>query len=188
MTLLKAIATTALTSFATFSFASGSYATPTQTVPVEGSHEAHLLLVQTILRHGTSISINPAFCGSPKGKGVMGVYSSRKKLMIICQDQGTPGGPQVAWTPNDLDTLRHEAQHMIQDCRLGTRHDGLLAPVYRSPIGLANATLTPNRIRHINQAYSHFPRFIILLEYEAFSVAQMNVPREQSQDMDAYCM
>ena len=32
----------------------------------------------------------------------------------------------VQWTENDLDTLRHEAMHVLQDCSAGRVGDGLL--------------------------------------------------------------
>ena len=48
-----------------------------------------------------------------------GVYLQNVGMLVVCQDNSYPGGPLVDWTENDLDTLRHEAHHVVQDCSIG---------------------------------------------------------------------
>ena len=41
-------------------------------------------------------------------------------LMVICQENRIPGVREMtSWTEEDLDTLRHESHHLVQDCRGG---------------------------------------------------------------------
>ena len=67
--------------------------------------------------------------------------------------------------------------------------DSRLHPVYRDPIGLAYSILGGERMKGINSLYRQngADNETILLEWEAFSVAQMNVPLEQSQDIARFC-
>jgi len=184
MTIFKSIAATALTGLAAFGFASASLAT---TTIVEGSPEAHELLVQEIRSNGVKIVINDPFCGEEEG--LMGFYSGRERKLVVCQDNGVPGGPSVTWTANDLDTLRHEAQHMIQDCKVGTNHDHQLSPIYHSPSAFAQEVLGPEGVHRITSTYREkgASDLILLLEYEAFAVAAKNIPGDQARDMSIVC-
>ena len=187
MTFFKTIAATALTGLAALGFASASFATPTVREVKEGSSDAHALLVSAIKRNGVSFYVNHAYCG--KEKDLMGFYAGKHRVLVVCQDNGVAGGPVVEWTANDLDTLRHEAQHMIQDCIVGTNHDHELAPVYKSPTVLAQDVLGSDAIARITEVYREkgVTDLVLLLEYEAFAVAAMNVPAEQAQDVATYC-
>ena len=181
------LATTALTGLAALGFASASYATPTSTVPQEGSLDAHAVLVQAIERQGVDFIVNHDFC--QQNPGVMGFYSSRARVLVVCNDNYTAENKTPDWTANDLDTLRHEAQHMIQDCMIGSLQDDRLGPVYKDPIGLAYGILGGERMQGINTLYrgNGADTHTVVLEWEAFSVAEMNVPLEQSQDIARYC-
>ena len=119
----------------------------------------------------------------------MGFYSGSHDLLVVCQYNYVPGGGQVDWTANDLDTLRHEAQHLIQDCMVGENTDHVLANVYRYPVQLGLSILGVKRINEITVTYrrSGADDETLRLEYEAFAVAQMNVPLEQTQDIAEYC-
>ena len=186
MTALKTIAATALTGLAALGFASASLATTPQGI-VEGSAEAHELLVNEIRHNGVNIVINDPFCG--KEEGLNGFYSGKDRKLVVCQDNGEPGGPVVAWTANDLDTLRHEAQHFIQDCRVGTNDDHALSPVYHSPTALAQRVLGPEVVQQITATYRgrRASDLVLLLEYEAFAVAARNIPGDQANDMKQLC-
>ncbi len=184
MTVLKAITITALAGLATFGFASASFATTPSEI-VEGSAEAHEALVNEIRRYDVSIEVNPKDCP----KKVSGFYAGAQRRLVICQDNGVAGGPAVAWTANDLDTLRHEAQHFIQDCRVGGNHDHSLIPVYRSPTKLAQETLGFEGVQEITTTYraQGADDLTLLLEYEAFAVAARNIPLDQASDMRVVC-
>ena len=185
MTFLKTIAASVLTGLVAFgASASASYATPTTGNVREGSSDAHLMLVQGLQRNGLQLVVNHESCN-----GLSGFYSSWRKLLVVCQDNGVAGGPMVEWTANDMDTLRHEAQHFIQDCVVGGNHDNQLSSVYRSPAELGLEVLGTDRIQRITESYraqgADDPT--LLLEYEAFAVARMNVPLDQVRDMKLYC-
>lgn len=187
MTLFSKLATSALTGLAALGFASASYATPTRTTPAEGSLGAHVALVEAIERQGVDFIVNHEFC--QENPGVMGFYSSKARVLVVCNDRYTAENTDPEWTANDLDTLRHEAQHLIQDCMIGGLADSQLHPVYKDPIGLAYGVLGADRMQGINSLYrgNGADNETILLEWEAFSVAEMNVPLEQSQDIAHFC-
>ena len=187
MTFFTKLATSALTGLAALGFASASFATPTRTVPQEGSLDAHAVLVEAIEAQGVEFIVNHEFC--QENPNVMGFYSSHHRVLVVCNDRYTEENQSPEWTANDLDTLRHEAQHMIQDCMMGGLADSTLHPVYRDPIGLAYGILGGERMQGINSLYrsNGADNETILLEWEAFSVAEMNVPLEQSQDIARYC-
>jgi len=188
MNAFKTIIASALTGLAAIGVASASLATPTVRGNVkEGSIEAHVLLVEAIRRNGVKVTINDEYCFH--NESVMGFYSGKRRILVVCQDNAGANGQVVDWTANDLDTLRHEAQHMIQDCRVGTNHDHELAPVYNSPTALAQTELGPERVARITEAYRKrgATDLVLLLEYEAFAVAAMNVPAEQVGDIQTYC-
>jgi len=187
MVRISPIIAAALIGFAALGFASASIATPEVTEIKEGSSAAHSLLIDAIKDNGVNFYVNHSYCG--KDEGLMGFYAGKNRVLVVCQDNGVPGGPVVEWTANDLDTLRHEAQHMIQDCIVGTNHDHELAPVYKSPAGLAQRVIGAEAIARITEIYREkgASDLVLLLEYEAFAVAAMNVPAEQTQDVAKYC-
>ena len=181
----KIAVATALTGLAAIGFASASF-TSTPAEVTKGSGEGHITLVEALLSEGVNVQINPKKCGKIK---VSGYYHGPSRALAICQDNGTPGGPAVAWTDNDLDTLRHEAQHFIQDCLAGSNFDQVMVPVYRSPTRLAQATLGEESVASITQSYLAIGAddLTLLLEYEAFAVAAMNNPLDQVQDIIRAC-
>lgn len=84
----------------------------------------HVDLFKALQEVGVTIKLNhPARCASGDTDGG---YASELAFMVICQDNAVAGGEQVRWTENDLDTLRHEAHHVVQDCNEGTLSDGEL--------------------------------------------------------------
>ena len=182
------LATTALTGLAALGFASASFASPTNTIPREGSIDAHVALVRAIERAGVSIEINHPFC--QEREGLNGFYSGKDRLLVVCNDDYSATNTDPVWTLNDFDTLRHEAQHFIQDCMVGTNHDHHLNNVYKNPLGFSTHVLGQLRIDRITQIYREngASNHILNLEYEAFAVAELNVPLEQSQDIQNYCL
>ena len=110
------------------------------------------------------------------------VSTTHGPLMAICQDNALTG-EEVAWTPNDLDTLRHESVHFIQDCldgsadmELNPLFDGLrtltLDSGYREVIAeLVCVALRLDWIYRQNGADAK----TIRLEHEAFLLARHRV-------------
>ena len=163
-------------------------AATTAVVPIEAQAstlEDHVSLARAIESTGITLKINPVECGTKDGK-VYGWYWAAKQEMVVCQEHGRPGGPIVKWTEEDLDTLRHEAQHLIQDCMDGEL-DGRLQSVYKYPIVLGLDVIGPDGVASVSRVYHDAGSNVIIMEIEAFAVAAMNDPLEQVQDIGKYC-
>ena len=143
----------------------------------------HIRLAQAVQSTGTQVKINPKECGATEA---FGWYWARKSELVICQENGTPGGPEVRWTAEDLDTLRHEAHHLVQDC-MDRSLDGALDSVYQNPIRLGKETLGERGMVAVAEAYSESGDHIIVMEIEAFSVAAINDPSTQVNDIASFC-
>ena len=102
--------------------------------------------------------------------------------MVICQENHGPNTveSQVVWTEEDYDTLRHEAQHLIQDCKDGAL-DHELQNMMSDPRGFATAVIGQHSVDRITMMYTEqgATPSVLDLEYEAFSVAALNVPLVQ---------
>ena len=162
MSLLTKVTATAL---ALISFTAPAFA--------DNSFAAHEALVQTIRDTGVEVYLNtpPQVCGD----NIDGAYISGVDALVICQDNGTVGGPQVAWTDNDLDTLRHEAQHLVQDCVAFRQGDmtlvlcWVMTPTLSSSLSISSV----RKMEWIAQVYRQrgADQDTIILEFEAFAVA-----------------
>ena len=174
MTNFKALALAALAAVTTI--------VPTA-VEARNVDDGHIRLAQAVRTTGITVKVNPAECWE---KDAYGWYWAAKKEMVICQERRAKFGVETFWTEEDLDTLRHEAQHLIQDCRDG-QLDGDLDAVYTKPLALAQNVLGRDRIMSILESYSEASDHIKVMELEAFSVAAMNDPMDQVGDIKNYC-
>ena len=147
------------------------------------SYANHVVLGQTVRSTGITFKINPAECWE---KNAMGWYWAYHNEMVICQEGKRQAGVEVQWSEEDLDTLRHEAQHLIQDCMDGSRQ-GALTSVYKDVPALVKNTLSTKAIQSIINAYSDSSDHIIMMELEAFAVAAINDPMEQANDIKKFC-
>ena len=149
---------------------------------------AHNQLIDAVRSTGIQFIVNGSKCETDGG-GFAGYYWAAKNEMVICQDNrnGSRHQHEVRWTANDLDTLRHEAQHLVQDCMAGHYRDGRLGAVYQDPISLAKQVLGYSNIRSILEAYSDESQHTQVMELEAFSVAALNDPLEQVRDIKKFC-
>ena len=145
---------------------------------------AHFELGTAIASTGVDLKINPTECFEKDG--VMGWYWARYNELVVCQENAYRPNTEVRWTAEDFDTLRHEAQHLIQDCVDGSRQ-GSLDSVYQEPIRLGKEVLGVGGMQGIARAYAGKSDHIIVMEIEAFAVAQLNQPREQAADIKTYC-
>ena len=130
---------------------------------------------------GVSVHVNdPEVCNEKWGGGF---YVSNpltgQAIMLICQNYGEGAGldNQVTWTPNDYDTLRHEAHHVIQDCIGGELADRDLDPLFEDPDRhrqFVLSSLSPDKIEWIIKNYGEMGANAetIILELEAFAVAE----------------
>ena len=174
MTNFKALTLAAVTTAATFA-APGAKALNVD--------NGHIRLARAVASTGIEVKINPIECNL---KSALGWYWAAQNEMVICQERAKGGQPETYWTEEDFDTLRHEAQHLIQDCMDGEL-DGSLGAVYQEPINLGKRVLGTEGIARILSAYSEASDHIKVMEIEAFSVAAMNDPEEQVRDIAKFC-
>ena len=94
----------------------------------QNSFEDHNELWKAIQSVGVVTLINhPIHC---KDRTFAGIYYDNA-MLVICQDnREANNGVQVEWTDNDLDTLRHEAHHIVQDCAIGTVGDTIMGRMF----------------------------------------------------------
>ena len=145
--------------------------------------QGHMRLAQAAARTGVQIKINPTACFEGD---TYGWYWAAKNELVICQERRARANVETYWTEEDFDTLRHEVQHLVQDCRDG-RRNGSLDAVYNEPIALAHKVLGRNGVQNVLETYSDASNHIKVMELEAFSVAAMNDPAEQVRDIQTYC-
>ena len=151
-------------------------ATSTGAIATPSYFQDHVDLLETVMDVGVKVYVNSSHCDDsmfygyyePMGKGTL----------VICQENRIPGVREMtSWTEEDLDTLRHEAQHLVQDCRGGSgRGDNVLVPVFRDEkgvIGFAQPILGYDGLERIANLYGNWgaPWSVIVLEFEAFAVA-----------------
>ena len=97
-------------------------------------------------------------------------------IVVICQDNAKFHNEEVDWTENDLDTLRHEAHHLIQDCADRQRGDGNLIRTYLMTTIInfvVQNSLGSETVKRIIMNYKELgaDSETIVLELEAFAVA-----------------
>lgn len=161
---------------ATFTAAILLGATSVEAAPRTGTFEDHVLLWNAIAATGTQIYLNSQECYKGKQPDGYYAYDTRgNSEFVVCQDNAK-GSAQVDWTENDLDTLRHEAVHLIQDCADGRRADGRLSPLGNGEqiLRLVDATIGREHARHIvatYQANGLTDESDLMTEVEAFAIA-----------------
>ena len=97
----------------------------------QSNFEHHQMLWQAAEATGVRVAINVARCDT---EPAYGWYWAAANELVVCQENKIPGSnKEVRWTEEDLDTLRHEVHHLVQDCRDGLRQ-GNLDAVYTKPI------------------------------------------------------
>ncbi len=101
----------------------------------------HIRILKAVQSKGIVVSINDREACDHETSGMYSYGHTRAGAryadFIVCQDNGRPGGPIASWTENDLDTIRHEAAHIIQDCIDGKIANMSLDTVFDDPKKLA---------------------------------------------------
>ena len=144
----------------------------------------HIRLVEAVKQTGVRFYINPPACDE---KPVYGWYSAANNELVVCQENRIRYSSRpIDWTEEDLDTLRHEAHHVVQDCMDGTMQ-GDLGVVYKDPLELGIDVLGRDGVVKVVEVYEAAPDRVKVLEVEAFAVAAMNDPLEQVSDVYRYC-
>ena len=141
-----------------------------------GTFEDHNHLWRALNEVGVTIRVNhPQMCAGNTGGGH---YQSFYNTLVICQDNAKSytDGQQVKWSDNDLDTLRHEAHHVIQDCLDGTMGDGQLSPLYDTQEKWVEfvTQMNKDKIDWIMETYmsNGATDEVLTLELEAFTASE----------------
>ena len=157
-------------------------------VPVEANEHFrdHYNLALAVESVGVDFQLNPPACYYKVNHNTYGWYWAEHNQLVVCQINATDTN-EVPWTREDLDTLRHEVHHLVQDC-MDDELNGHLHAVYEDPHRLAVDWLGRDMIRLIRHGYADQSSHLQLMELEAFSVAKMDDPQEQLRDIMNYCM
>ena len=154
-----------------------------------GSFAEHKRLYDTIHSFGVRVVINhPKYCVD----SVDGSYHSYERILSICQDNADYSNKETDWTENDLDTLRHEAHHMIQDCALGGLGDAQLSLLFGD---MAQAKAFVQSVLPQSQqerlmgldTYSGHNAYRQMIELEAFATAAAISPNDITDKMNEVC-
>lgn len=143
-------------------------------VLADNTENAHVNLLESVVDAGVRVYINPAHCFLEEAPN--GFYISQSRILVICQDNREAEGEIVDMTANDLDTIRHEVHHVVQDCKDGIG-DNSLRNFFDSEEELANfVELSSLSGRQLNGIVDNYvsrgaDRETLLLEIEAFAVA-----------------
>ena len=156
-----------------------------------GEIEDHQHLWDTLPRIGVTRHINdPEYCS--KLDKFAGIYDSWNNVLVICQDNGRYDGEMVGWTDNDLDTLRHESHHIVQDCANSTLADNQMDNMFNEEElkrFIASSGMTAEQLRRIAHTYKENGATddVILKEFEAFAVARSINPRDIADKLIQFC-
>ena len=101
-------------------------ATPALSVELDKGHRD---LIQAAEDHGANVYMNAPPCYMRQAAGMYAILPSVGPAIVICQDNKGRTFEHVEWTENDLDTLRHETWHYVQDC-LDGKADGELVALH----------------------------------------------------------
>ena len=180
--MLKRLATTIAIAFA--------LATPARAYQVDVQHQ---YLISQLEEQGVQFYVNPNDVCHPDSlkanempESLNGLYffnpQYQTPVIVICQDNRTNEDEvEAEWSANDLDTLRHEATHFIQDCIFEV--DGEMHPFHDGDgpaPGVDNYAqviemLGHERAMQITNLYIQNMNAngrVIRLEHEAFAVAE----------------
>ena len=151
----------------------------------------HQYLWETLPRIGVQSYINdPDYCS--KTEEYNGMYDAYENILVVCQDNGRYDGEMVGWTDNDLDTLRHEAHHIVQDCANSSLADIDMDPMFSHEElkeFIRGSGMTADQLRSIaaNYAANGADEDVIIKEFEAFAVANSVNPRLIADKLVEFC-
>jgi len=156
-----------------------------------GEIEDHQYLWETLPRIGVTRYINdPDYCS--KSEDYAGMYNAYENILVVCQDNGRYDGQMVGWTDSDLDTLRHEAHHIVQDCANSSLADIHMDNMFNEEElkeFIRGSGMTADQLRGIaaNYAANGADEDVIIKEFEAFAVANSVNPRLIADKLVEFC-
>ena len=151
--------------------AAASIFAPTASL-AENTFDDHVNLWTTLQDVGVTTMLNHKIHCNRTEK-MNGVYFPFAAMLVICQDLAK-GTDEAYWTKNDLDTLRHESHHIVQDCAIGGLGDGKAGLLFADGNEF-NSVVLPvlgaTKVQQIRKDYSFLSERDVRLELEAFAVA-----------------
>ena len=119
-----------------------------------------------------------------------GMYSPDYNAIVICQDDRIETSDQeVEWSENDYDTLRHESQHVVQDCMEGINNNKM-SLFFSNEIEYLEFVvmgLTKSEFFQIVESYRSLGDDVLLNELEAFAVAKSVKPDTIAKALRGIC-
>ena len=163
------------------------------TTPVHatGTIEEHQVLMNSLQAVGVNVYVNPRKC--LEHEDLNGAYWPGLRTLMICQDNARIyNGRMIPWTDADLNTLRHEAHHVVQDCNNGGLGDSRSSRLFQNTKQLSNFignAMSPEQFMHIVRVYDEAGTSTrdILMETEAFAVAETVSPLTISRKLIEFC-
>ena len=147
----------------------------------KGLIQEHIELIDTLEDLGITVSINEKrYCGRA-GNNVAGFWMGSEQLFVICQ-QAIRNSKFPVWTgevvmasDDVLDTIRHEAHHVIQDCKDGSLNGELQPYMNATNLETFLSHYEDWKENHIAKQYaqSGASPHVIRLEIEAWAVADL---------------
>ena len=169
--------------------ASIAIATPALAAPPPADHQQFL---NTMASDGINVLINepPQVCYDDTDRSGMYTVINNERYLVVCQDN-RKNNKMVAWTENDLDTIRHEGFHMIQDCMVGANNDMVFDTVFTNQdevidaLGVSEAMYIMDMYADVYPSDRHGD---IKFEIEAFYAARDYSAAELNSMYTEYCM
>jgi len=155
----------------------GSAAPSLATAPSE--YDEHNALADALRANGITLYLDAGICHT---KPLAGFYHSPTKSLVLCNNGS------ATMTDENMDTLRHEAIHVIQDCKLGIMGDRKLGKVFKPGVVEQLARDFGVNLDRIKQVYeSHGQHDVVELEYEAFAGAAGMPARTIARALNVMC-
>ena len=171
-------------------FALSALAAPVSAV-TQQERKDHTKIVEALDRANFSVYVNEErICGREKDR-FLGAYLPGMRAVVICQEEKVVwDGEVIPFTEEDLDTLRHEAHHVVQDCLKGGLGDNSFANLFGEQAELeefVRGALTPEEIDWVITSYSSQSNDVILNELEAFATAKVVTAETITQAVNEVC-
>ena len=170
----------------TFVIATLAALTPTAALAT-GTVDDHVVLRNTLENIGVRVVLNsPTMCDDETA----GAYASYQRVVFVCQENAKVMYHDGGWTDYDLDTLRHEAHHVIQDCLDGGIGDNTFANLFDDEQDFeefVRSALTDDQIDWVVKTYSSEGSDVILNELEAFAAAAAVKPSTIAEALSNSC-
>ena len=174
--------------FLTTLLASIAIAAPSVAAPLPADHQR---FVDSLVADGVKYYVNEPAEACYGEKDLNGAYITYEgdRYLVVCQDNRTTSD-LVSWTANDLDTIRHEGFHIIQDCMAGANNDQVFDTVFTNQDEVIDALGVTEAMRIMStysKNYGPDRHGDIKFEIEAFYAARDYSASELNSLYIQYC-